>query len=124
MKDTANRSSRRAALVRSIDELRDRLDRIRHQPAEAPLDPDFSEQAVQRENDEVLAQLQAETEKLLLESERALARLDRGEAEHCSICGAVIAPARLAAMPYANECLDCASAALAGTHRERDRAAV
>jgi DnaK suppressor protein len=124
MKGTANRSSRRAVLVRSIDELRDRLDRIRRQPAEAPLDPDFSEQAVQRENDEVLAQLQAETEKMLLDSERALGRLDRGEAEHCSQCGAVIAPARLAAMPYANECLDCASAALVDAHLTQARIAV
>ena len=111
MKQAADQSRRRAALVRSIGELRERLDRFCHEPAEAPIDPDFSEQAVQRENDEVLVQLQAETEKMLLDSERALARLDRGEAEHCSQCGAPIAAARLAAMPYANECLDCAAAA-------------
>jgi RNA polymerase-binding transcription factor DksA len=40
--------------------------------------------------------------------QRAIARLDRGEYQVCSICGKKIAAARLRALPYAETCELCA----------------
>lgn len=44
------------------------------------------------------------------EIDNALARVESGTYGTCDTCGGVIAPARLAAMPYATQCIACASA--------------
>lgn len=62
--------------------------------------PDFAEQAVQRQNDEVL-------EGLLAEAEAGM-RLAEGRYGQCERCGEAIEPARLAALPAAEYCLRCA----------------
>src|SRR5512139_1116123 len=49
------------------------------------------------------------TERLLAQVERALARFDDGTFGLCVDCGAPIDPARLEALPYAQLCLDCQS---------------
>lgn len=40
--------------------------------------------------------------------QNALARIDRGEYEHCTNCGQKITEARLEAIPYADTCSHCA----------------
>ena len=49
------------------------------------------------------------TERLLVQVERALGRFDDGTYGLCTNCGCPIDPARLEALPYAQLCLDCQS---------------
>lgn len=84
-----------------------RLDADLHHRSEPP-SPDFAEQASEQENLEVMHALEAEGRSELARVERSLARLERGEYESCARCGEAIAPARLAALPYAETCIRCA----------------
>lgn len=98
-------------LLDMLEELDDRLgkisDDVKH--TEQPLDPDFSEQAVEVENDEVLDALgnaaRTEVEKI----KQAISRIDAGTYGICLVCGEPIKKERLAAVPYANHCVHCAS---------------
>ena len=70
--------------------------------------PDFAEQAVQRQNDEVLEALLAEAEAALLQVGKAKQRLAEGTYGDCLGCGEPIEPARLQALPAAEYRLACA----------------
>lgn len=74
----------------------------------APVEADFAEQVTQRENDDVLASLQAEAEAELAKVTAALGRIDRGVYGVCVKCGAQVGAARLAALPQAETCQQCA----------------
>lgn len=76
-----------------------------------PLVADFADQATQRENDEVLAQIGESAATELAQLRRALERLERGTYETCARCGESIPAARLNAVPYADCCADCAAEA-------------
>jgi len=69
---------------------------------------DSAEQAQQRENDEVLQQLEKHLLHELLQLHLALDRLQRGDYGLCDQCGAAIAPARLKLLPFALRCQHCA----------------
>ncbi len=73
-----------------------------------PLSADFSEQAVQRENDDVLRGLGDAARGELASINRALARIASGDYLRCSACGAGIDTRRLEAVPYADRCAACA----------------
>ncbi|MCU0759069.1 MAG: TraR/DksA C4-type zinc finger protein [Steroidobacteraceae bacterium] len=73
-----------------------------------PLSADFSEQVVQRENDDVLRGLGDAARGELVSINRALARIDAGEYLRCAACGAPIDPRRLDAVPYTDRCASCA----------------
>lgn len=73
-----------------------------------PLSADFSEQAVQRENDDVLRGLGDAARDELAGVNRALARIASGDYLSCAACGAAIDPRRLAAVPYTDRCASCA----------------
>ena len=73
-----------------------------------PLSPDWSEQAVTRENDEVLDALDNEGREQIARLEEALERVKEGTYGQCSDCGGDIGEARLEALPQALECIDCA----------------
>jgi RNA polymerase-binding transcription factor DksA len=73
-----------------------------------PLSPDFSEQAVQRENDEVLQGISDAAHDELLLIDRALRRMQAGEYFDCARCAAPIGGSRLEAVPYTDLCADCA----------------
>ncbi|MNC17260.1 RNA polymerase-binding transcription factor DksA [compost metagenome] len=75
----------------------------------SPHSSSFPEQAVERQNDDVLRSLLAEAEHGLQEVAHARARLAEGRYGICTACGATIAPARLAALPAAELCVDCAA---------------
>lgn len=79
---------------------------VRH--AQQPLDADFEEQAIERENDEVLAALDSSLRKELAQIRLTLERMDRGEYGVCEVCGKKIPPQRLAALPHASRCVKCA----------------
>ena len=79
---------------------------IRH--TDAPLNADFAEQAVELENSEVLDALDDEARLTLRMIDRSLKRMDAGEYETCTECGATIPEQRLNALPYTDLCVSCA----------------
>ena len=72
------------------------------------LDPDLDDQAVESENEEVLADLNDQIRLELTEIEKALGRLDRNEYEICAKCKKTIPMERLEALPFTDLCIDCA----------------
>lgn len=68
----------------------------------------FSEQATERQNDMVLQGLLADARMGVQEVNQALARLDEGTYGECETCGELINPARLEALPAAQQCINCA----------------
>jgi RNA polymerase-binding transcription factor DksA len=99
-------SAVRQKLTERYAEIRGRLERIAGD-ANKPLDADFEEQAVERENDEVLIALDSSIRAEMAQIEKTLARLDKGEYGVCEVCGDPITPKRLEALPYANRCMAC-----------------
>lgn len=83
------------------------------QHANEPLNADFAEQAVQRENDEVLDALDNSIRLELQQIETTLQRLDEGTYGVCESCGKRIPVKRLQALPHASRCVVCAEKAQA-----------
>ena len=102
--------SRRRQLEQERLNLQDRLRRIRadRSRSNGPVDADFAEQAVERENDEVLEQLDSVTLTELGKVEHALSHLAKGRGNRCECCGKTISRKRLAAMIHAPQCETCA----------------
>jgi len=82
-----------------------------------PLSPDFSEQVVQRENDEVLERLSDAAHAEVTRIGRALARIDSGHYLQCSRCAGPIEPARIEVVPETDHCSACARSADTARHR-------
>ena len=99
----------RKQLTTRYAEIRERLERISREERRAvePLDADFAEQAVERENDEVLTALDGSIRAEMVQLEKTLARLDTGHYGICEACGQAIAPKRLEALPHATRCVAC-----------------
>ena len=74
-----------------------------------PREADSEEQATQAENDEVLDELGEVGEKELKAIDAALDRIAKGTFGTCVKCGQPISEQRLAAVPYAPFCQECAS---------------
>ena len=70
---------------------------------------DSTEQAVERENDEVINSLEYETQEELLQVINAIERIEQGKYRICSGCEAEITIDRLAVIPYTALCLKCAT---------------
>lgn len=69
---------------------------------------DFSEQATEQENEEVLVQLKADAEEELRQVNIALNKIADGSYGECEKCTETIAEARLVAIPYTQFCIKCA----------------
>ncbi|CAA0122285.1 General stress protein 16O [Halioglobus japonicus] len=69
---------------------------------------DSSEQAQERENDEVVDTIANETEASIRTVQAALERLKEGTYGSCEACGESISDARLEAIPEATRCVNCA----------------
>ena len=99
------------SLVEKRTELLARLGKItsdvRHE--NQPMESDFAELAVQRENDQVIDALGEATRRELTQINRALASIENGEYGSCSECGREIRVERLEVLPYSTKCLKCAS---------------
>lgn len=93
------------------DELADRLARIRSDRtrADGPLPQDFADQAIARENDDVLDRLERATAEDLAQFERALRHAQDGDYGLCERCGSGISASRLRALPQATLCAACAA---------------
>jgi DnaK suppressor protein len=73
-----------------------------------PVEKDFAEQVTQRENDDVLSAIDEEAKQTVQLIDAALARIKDGSYGTCAICGEEIPEKRLAALPYATTCMNCA----------------
>ena len=105
--DTRQRlETRLTQLVQRLHKVEDNRRRTRN-----PLDPDWEEQAITRQNDEVLDGLDAEGRREIDMIRAALNRLHHGWYGVCITCDDPIAPKRLAALPYAVQCHECAAQA-------------
>jgi RNA polymerase-binding protein DksA len=102
----------RQRLLERRNEITERLSRVtedlRH--ARQPLDADFEEQAIERENDEVLVALDQSMRGELVQVEATLARIEKGEYGICSVCREEISLRRLEVLPHTNMCIACAEA--------------
>ena len=77
---------------------------IRHEGMSA----DWSEQAVERENDEVLESLGNVADQELLMINYALQRIENDTYFTCSDCGDALPTARLESLPFSSLCVGCA----------------
>ncbi len=96
-------------LIKQRAELLERVERTHHHIHEREeVSADFAEQQIDRSNDDVVMQLDAEGREEILLIDAALERIAEGVYGSCTECGKDINPDRLAAIPYAAFCIDCA----------------
>ena len=98
----------RARLAKQLAELEGRQQRIVQDLSE-PLNPDSSEQAIEKEDDASLEAQAALVAREIASINRALLRIENGSYGECVRCGDAIAPKRLEARPEAALCFSCAS---------------
>ena len=104
MTDTA---AAKARLETSLAELEARLTQIARDLSE-PLNADWDEQAIEKEDDAALEGQGALIEREIASVKRALGRIEDGTYGECVRCGRDIAAGRLEARPEAVLCIDCA----------------
>jgi len=99
-------------LLSAKAEIESRLERthkhIYHK--DEPVSANFNEQIKQTENDQLVRALEEEGREELKQIIKALQRLEVGDYLDCSLCGEKIGEKRLQAIPYADQCIGCASA--------------
>lgn len=100
----------RSKLIMRRDEIEGRLNKVDQDilHSNGAPNPDSGEQAIERENDDVLEALggiaRSELEKINI----ALARIEQNEYGTCTSCKKAISAERLKAIPYADRCIKCA----------------
>ena len=97
----------RSALQHKLEEMQRRIGKIARNLRETP-EVDSEEQALGRENDEVLERLDDSGREEMQMIEAALARMDAGTYGICVSCGGTISAQRLTALPYTTTCITCA----------------
>jgi DnaK suppressor protein len=94
--------------------LEQRLEKLRRRTAKIQADlrrpgnPDWTERATERENEDVLERLDASEVAEMEEIRRALTRIEAGTYGECDRCGDAIDPRRLEAVPGTDVCIACA----------------
>lgn len=99
--------ARRKILSNRLADLTQRLHSIETE-LEAPHPRDWDEQAVEREDEEVLEGLGKAGEAEIACIREALRRMDRGEYGVCTVCGEEISDDRLDVLPFTPHCRSCA----------------
>ena len=99
---------RRRVVLQTTERAHAELDGLRA----AERDPEYEEGAQSEHEQLTLARLTEAQRGELAHIDAAIARIDAGEYGICRDCGQEIDPRRLAALPYAALCAECAS------HRE------
>ena len=100
----------RRKLLNRRDEIEGRLNKVDQDILHtngAP-SPDSGEQAIERENDDVLEALGGIARSELEKINTALERMERNEYGICTVCKKAISAERLEAIPYADHCINCA----------------
>jgi len=100
--------ARREQLERRLGELEARISRIEGQ-LDQPVSDNFSEQAVEREDEEVLEDLGAAGMQEIRMIGAALDRIGNGSYGTCARCGDPIGEERLDVLPHTPLCRDCAA---------------
>lgn len=90
------------------DQDRARIKKIDKDIKHEDMSPNWTEQATEREDDEVLESLGNASEQELILIDAALNRIDSGEYFSCSLCGEEIPAARLELLPFSVHCVNCA----------------
>jgi len=98
----------RKDLLQRKSELEIRVQRIKKDITKKA-SADWSEQAQERSNDEVLNNLGQEAQAEIYQIQKALERIDNEEYAICQGCGCDIPLKRLKIMLYAELCVKCAS---------------
>ena len=94
-------------LITLKDELTQRVNSIDKDIKHEGMSTNWTEQATERENDEVLESLGNASEHELVMINNALKRIDSGNYFSCSTCGDDIPAARLELLPFATHCVNC-----------------
>ena len=68
----------------------------------------FSEQAHEREDEEVMERLEQEALQEIEAIDHALTRIENGTYGTCTVCGQDLGEKRLKVLPYAGLCISCA----------------
>lgn len=89
------------------DELEERLERVDASLRKTHA-KDWSEQAQERENEEVVEALASSIRVELNQIYEALSRAEKGDYGTCVVCDGPIRVARLEALPYTDRCHSCA----------------
>ena len=97
----------KTTFTQRIIELQQRVNSI-HKDFASGRNADWSEQAGERENDEVLNALESEAKVEIQQLSDAITRIDNGNYGFCLNCGEKIAEQRLAVQPSALKCIQCA----------------
>jgi len=95
------------ALRQRLKDLTGRIEEL-DEHLRAPADPDFEEQATKAEGDEMMEALEESSRAEVRQILSALDRIEKGEYGTCETCAEPIAKARLKALPYATQCIECA----------------
>jgi DnaK suppressor protein len=90
-----------------IIELQQRISAIHRDFADGR-DTDWSEQAGERENEEVLNALESEAKVEIQHLSNAITRMENGSYGICQSCGDEIVKQRLEVQPAATHCIKCA----------------
>lgn len=101
--------AQKLVLLERLRALGVRLDGI-EDALEAPHSKDWDEMAVEREGEEVLERLGESGQAEIARIKAALGRMAQGEYGFCTGCGGEISAERLAVVPEAPLCKDCAAA--------------
>lgn len=104
MSDIQEIKTKLEARLRELDERAHEID----DELSEPEDDDWSEAAVDSENDEVLEKIGNMAVAEIQKIKAALSRIDAGTYGICQSCKKPIAPKRLEALPYAVNCIKCA----------------
>ena len=90
------------------DELTQRVNAINKDIKHEDMSSNWTEQATERENDEVLESLGNASEQELVMINAALKRIESGDYFSCSLCGEEIPSSRLELLPFSSHCVNCA----------------
>ena len=99
--------SLRVQLETRLRQIAGRIDRIGRDLRRTP-DRDWTEQAILQETDEGLEGLDERERAEAVTIRQTLRGIESGDYGRCAICRKPIDPRRLAAMPTADTCIDCA----------------
>jgi len=107
--ESSHEAGLRAALLQRREELATRTRRVGRDLARGnePLVQDFSDQAIQTQNDETLEAIGAAAVTEITAIDRALLRLAQGQYGVCENCEEPIDAERLRVVPYATTCGNC-----------------
>ncbi len=95
-------------LEQKLEEQQRRLASLKREATQS-YSGDSAEQAQERENDEVVDAIGNETAQSIRVLQAALARIEEGTYGICESCGEEISEGRLAAIPEATRCVNCAA---------------